>query len=80
MIASLFSNAHSINALICGNKERVRALRFPFTSFEEQRIIVSNIESRFSVFDSIEQTIDTSLQRAEALRQSILKQAFEGGL
>lgn len=62
------------------NKERVRALRFPFTSFEEQRIIVSNIESRFSVFDSIEQTIDTSLQRAEALRQSILKQAFEGGL
>lgn len=62
------------------NKERVRALRFPFTSFEEQRIIVSNIESRFSVFDSIERTIDASLQRAEALRQSILKQAFEGGL
>ena len=62
------------------NKERVRALRFPFTSFEEQRIIVSNIESRFSVFDSIERTIDASLQQAEVLRQSILKQAFEGGL
>ena len=62
------------------NKERVRALRFPFTSFEEQRIIVCNIESRFSVFDSIERTIDASLQQAEVLRQSILKQAFEGGL
>lgn len=62
------------------NKERVRALRFPFTSFEEQRIIVSNIESRFSVFDSIERTIDASLHQAETLRQSILKQAFEGRL
>lgn len=62
------------------NKERVRALRFPFTSFEEQRIIVANIESRFSVFDSIERTINASLQQAESLRQSILKQAFEGSL
>lgn len=62
------------------NKERVRALRFPFTSFEEQRIIVANIESRFSVFDSIERTINASLQQAESLRQSILKQAFEGDL
>lgn len=29
---------------------------------------------------SIEQTIDASLQQAEALRKSILKQAFEGNL
>lgn len=62
------------------NKERVRALRFPFTSFKEQKVIVEGIESRLSVCDSIEQTVDTSLQQAEALRQSILKQAFEGGL
>lgn len=62
------------------NKERVRALRFPFTSFEEQRVIVEGIESRLSICDSIEQTIDISLQQAEALRQSILKQAFEGEL
>ena len=62
------------------NKERVRALRFPFTSFEEQRVIVESIESRLSICDSIEQTIGTSLQQAEALRQGILKQAFEGRL
>ena len=62
------------------NKERVRAIHFPFTSFKEQKIIVEEIESRLSVCDSIEQTIDTSLQQAEALRQSILKQAFEGRL
>lgn len=62
------------------NKERVRALHFPFASFDEQKIIVEEIESRFSVCDSIEKTVDTALQQAEALRQSILKKAFEGEL
>lgn len=62
------------------NKERVRALRFPFTSFEEQKIIVREIESRLFVCDQIEKTIEQSLQQAEAMRQSILKQAFEGRL
>lgn len=62
------------------NKERVRALRFPFTSFAEQHVIVEAIESRLSVCDSIEQTVDTALQQAEAMRQSILKNAFEGRL
>lgn len=61
------------------NKERVRALRFPFTSFAEQKVIVEAIESRLSVCDSIEQTVDAALAQAEALRQSILKKAFEGG-
>lgn len=61
------------------NKERVRALRFPFTSFAEQNQIVEEIESRLSVCESIEQTVDTALAQADALRQSILKQAFEGG-
>lgn len=60
------------------NKERVRALRFPFTSFAEQAVIVREIESRLSVCDSIEKTVDTALQQAEAMRQSILKRAFEG--
>lgn len=46
----------------------------------EQYSLLEKIESRLSVCDSIEQTIDISLQQAEALRQSILKQAFEGGL
>lgn len=44
----------------------------------EQYSLLKKIESRLSVCDNIEQTIDTSLQQAEALRQSILKQAFEG--
>lgn len=62
------------------NKERVKALRFPFTSFLEQHQIVEEIESRLSVCDSIDQTVDTALSQAEAMRQSILKKAFEGEL
>ena len=52
----------------------------PKADYDMQNIIVKEIESRLSVCDSIEKTIDTALQEAEALRQSILKQAFEGGL
>ena len=62
------------------NKERVRALRFPFTSFAEQNKIVEEIELRFSVCDNIEHTADFALAQAEAMRQSILKEAFEGRL
>ncbi len=45
----------------------------------QEKIMVS-VNERLSVCDSIEQTVDTALQQAEAMRQSILKQAFEGGL
>lgn len=48
-------------------------------SIEEQKKIVEEIESRLSVCESIEQTVDTALAQADAMRQSILKQAFEGG-
>lgn len=46
----------------------------------EQDKTVLDIESRLSMCDSIERTVDTALQQAEAMRQSILKQAFEGRL
>lgn len=46
----------------------------------EQFRIVSEIESRLSVADNLEKTIDASLAKADALRQSILKRAFEGKL
>jgi len=42
--------------------------------------IVKEIESRLSVCDAVEQQIKDSLSQAEALRQSILKKAFEGKL
>ena len=50
----------------------------PKTDRPTQDSIVAEIESRLSVCDSIENTVDTALQQAEALQQSILKKAFEG--
>lgn len=46
----------------------------------EQLKVISEIESRLSVCDKIEETIESSLQQAEALRLSIIKKAFEGNL
>ena len=58
----------------------LRRIEIPFISTRSEQIkIVENIESKLSVCNSIEQTVDTALQQAEAMRQSILKQAFEGG-
>ena len=52
----------------------------PTVGRKKQDGIVLEIESRLSMCDSIEKTVDTALQQAEAMRQSILKQAFEGRL
>ena len=52
----------------------------PVPTLKQQEELVTEIESRLSVCDSIEHTVDTALQQAEAMRQSILKQAFEGRL
>jgi type I restriction enzyme S subunit len=60
--------------------EHLRALPIPFSALAEQHQIVQEIETRLSVCDKLEETITASLQQAEALRQSILKKAFEGKL
>ncbi|HTN08084.1 restriction endonuclease subunit S [Agriterribacter sp.] len=52
----------------------------PVCSLNEQTQIVQQIESRLSISDKMEESITQSLQQAEALRQSILKRAFEGRL
>lgn len=44
---------------------------------KEQEHLVNQIAERLSVCDSIEKTVDTALAQADAMRQSILKQAFE---
>ena len=62
------------------NKTVLSALTLPLPALEKQREIINHIESRLSVCDSIEQTVDTALQQAEAMRQSILTQAFGGAL
>ena len=58
----------------------IKTIDFPLCSIQEQQAIVEEIESRLSVADKMEESIATSLQQAEALKQSILKMAFEGRL
>lgn len=60
--------------------ESLKKVPVPLADIEQQDQIVRKIEARLSVCDSIEQTVDAALQQAEAMRQSILKQAFEGRL
>jgi type I restriction enzyme S subunit len=61
----------------------IKALTEPLVvcpAIQKQREILAEVEARLSTCDSIEKTVDTALQQAEAMRQSILKQAFEGRL
>ena len=58
----------------------IRLFPVPICSISEQVRVVSEIETRLSVCDQLEQTIEDSLKKAEALRQSILKKSFEGEL
>jgi type I restriction enzyme S subunit len=60
--------------------EELKEMPIPIPSILEQKEIVKQIESRLSVCNSIEENIKESLEKAEALRQSILKKAFEGNL
>lgn len=50
----------------------------PVTDIGEQKRLLELIEMRLSVCDNIEKTVDAALAQADAMRQSILKQAFEG--
>ena len=59
---------------------KARLLSIKICGFDMQKEIVREIESRLSICDSIEQAVNDALQQAEAMRQSILKQAFEGGV
>lgn len=61
-------------------QERIKQIEFPNCSIEEQLLIVDVLESKLTVCNKMEETITQSLKRAEMLRQSILKRAFEGKL
>lgn len=73
-------NEASSTTLPILNKSKFENLFLALPPYEEQKAIVSEIESRLSVCEKLEQTVEDSLKKAEALRQSILKRAFSGEL
>lgn len=62
------------------NTDLIKETPIPMCSPAERAILTQKIEAALSGSDHIEQAITTSLQQAEALRQSILKKAFSGQL
>lgn len=62
------------------NAQEIKKIKVPYFEKEIQDQIMYAIESRLSAYVNIEKTVNQALQQASAMRQSILKQAFEGGL
>lgn len=62
------------------NQGILKSLALPLAPEHELATLLSEIDAQFSVVDEVERTIASALQQAEALRQSILKRAFEGRL
>lgn len=61
-------------------QQRFLGLLVPLPSLIEQRRIVAEVERRLSVVKELEHVVETNLQRAKALCQSILRHAFSGNL
>ncbi len=59
---------------------KIGTVEIPLCSLDEQQDIVRQLDEQTSVMDVLEADIDLNLQKAEALRQSILKKAFAGEL
>jgi type I restriction enzyme, S subunit len=62
------------------NKSIVELIPLPLPPLAEQAAIVDLVEDQLSVIDHLESDLEAKLESAAALRQSILKAAFEGKL
>ena len=62
------------------NKSRVQRMLLPLAPENEQTTISRIIEQGLSAISHVEANLDDQIQKAETLRQSILKRAFEGQL
>lgn len=62
------------------NAQEIKKIKVPYFKKEIQDQIIYAIDSRLSTYENIEKTVNDALQQASAMRQSILKQAFEGRL
>lgn len=74
------SKAKSTSGVNNINSGEICALPIPLFKYDEQQKIIESIEARLSVCNNIKKVVNTALQQAEAMRQSILKDTFEGSL
>lgn len=59
------------------NVNDIKNIVIPVPPILEQQTITEEVETKLSCCDDIEETVNKAQQQAEAMRQSILKQAFE---
>jgi type I restriction enzyme S subunit len=59
---------------------RFSRIAIPLPPLAEQSQIVAEVERRLSVIDKLEAAVQANLTRADRLRQSVLRQAFDGKL
>ena len=72
--------ASSTSGLYTLSVSKVGRIPIPLPPVSEQARIVEEIDRRLSSVEEIERETDSDLKKAERLRQSILKRAFEGKL
>jgi type I restriction enzyme, S subunit len=62
------------------NQTSIARAPIPVPPLAEQRRIVAEVERRLSILEDLDAVVHVNLIRADRLRQSILKRAFEGKL
>ena len=78
--AQILKIASSTSGLYTLSIRKIESLQIPYCEICNQKAIIEQIEEKLSICDNIEQTVDAALQQVDAMRQSILKDAFEGSL
>ena len=76
----IVSTAKSTNGINNINAEEIQNISIPFCEHEKQIEAVTFIENNLSLCRQLNENTSVGLKQADALRQSILKKAFEGEL
>jgi len=58
----------------------IKKTKIPLPPLEEQKEIVSQIEQGFTLIENTSKIIESTLQKLQTMKMSVLKQAFEGKL
>ena len=59
------------------NSREIQSLIIPMCSLSEQKVVSEGLSTRTSEINATQAAIDSSLQKAEALRQAILKESLQ---